>query len=211
MPTDGISDRHCAGWDMGACGCVHTRIAAAISLLAGAFFCSPALADCVAIWAQGVRDPVRADKRSERDKYKANERFVVCVRLEREGFVTIWDAPPKSEAWRLFPNEFSHRNDPKIRGVRLSPGTNHCFGGPGTFPLFFDAKHGVGPGRLSVVVTEVLDDQPTLEDYQIPGKKINRSVMAKRTERFGIGATCERTMFRYFNYIVANDGTGAPN
>lgn len=106
-----------------------------------------------------------------RTSFRLQEQFVICLTLEANLFVTIWDAPPVGELERLFPNKISHP-DPAVRAAELPVG-RHCFGGPSgsfVFPLVQD--EGPGSGKITVQATPTIEKQPELSDYLIPGRRL---------------------------------------
>jgi hypothetical protein len=173
-----------------------TVLGVCVALAAAA---TPAFAACVEIWARGRQDPPQA----RRTAFKTNELFVVCIKLGKDAFVTLWDQPPKGDHERLWPNRFSHPADPTVRADKLPGGREHCFGGAGTAPMFFDAKDGVGEGKLSVHVTDTLEQQAATEDYAIPGRRVLRARMIEVTGKFASGAACEARMQEYLPYVVS--------
>ncbi|MGH6815401.1 MAG: DUF4384 domain-containing protein [Hyphomicrobiaceae bacterium] len=162
----------------------------------------PAHADCVSLWATGAtgaRTPSAA-----RSSFKPDERLVLCVRLERDAFVSLWDVPPRGSLSRLYPNRFTHSSDLTLRAVKLEAGKDHCFGTPNTFPLYFPKEQGLGNGRLSAIVTDTLDGHPADGDWEIPGARtVTRGRMNEITRQYGLGATCTSRMNAYFDYRIA--------
>lgn len=135
-------------------------------------------------------------------QFKQNEQFILCFRLEQSGYVSVWDAPPYGAVSRLYPNVLTHENSASIRAEYLFAGEDYCFGTPETFPLFFPEEQGIGKGKLSVVVTQNINDQPSLDAYDIPGKSIPRQRMAKVTKQFSLADVCGDRMWEYFPYII---------
>jgi hypothetical protein len=157
-----------------------SRIVAA-ALLASVGLSQAAFAEsCAQLTTYGLKDFEAApDTAAPRSVFHLNEPFVMCVQLETSKFVTVWDAPPKGFApERLYPNNVSHPKQ-SIRAVKLAAG-RHCYGtgarfhNDDAFPLVQD--EGPGKGKISVVATNTADDQPTLEDYAIPGRTLKPEV-----------------------------------
>jgi hypothetical protein len=124
------------------------------------------------------------------------------VELGADRNITIWDAPPKNfDVERIFPNSKTH-TDPTVRAVQVGAG-RHCygtkFGFEPEFPLVMD--EGPGNGKASVVATLSIEDQPRLEDYQIPGRTLN-SAAKPRTFDIAPSKTCDEKMKAVVDYQV---------
>jgi Domain of unknown function (DUF4384) len=159
-----------------------------------------AAANCVDLWMKSLQETQSSGGR--RTAFKTDDQFVVCFRLQKDSFVSLWDSPPHGNPSRLYPNALTHGNNSTIRAERLTADQDHCFGQPNSFPLYFPADQGKGEGKLSVIVTESLEDQPALSAYQIPGRTIARERMAEESKRYGIAATCGSKMQEYFGYTI---------
>lgn len=110
--------------------------------------------------------------------FRLQERFVICLTLQAELFVTIWDAPPLGELERLFPNARSHP-DLAVRAVQL-PAGRHCYGTTNSnfvFPLVQD--EGPGSGKITVQATPTIEKQPDNADYAIPGRRLSAAAQAR--------------------------------
>lgn len=174
--------------------------AAALAVGLGAGI-APAGAGCVSIWATKLGEA--HDVTHRRTQFHLNDQFVLCIRLDQDAFVSIWDAPPHGDVARLFPNIITNRNDNgTVRAQRMSGGITHCFGTPETFPLFFPAEQGVGQGKLSVVATAALAHQPTLEDYAIPGQSMPRAKMEEVARNYRSAANCGDRVQEYVEYAI---------
>ncbi len=174
--------------------------ARAIALaLAGTAASGPALADCAQVTATGFNE-YRSGKSVPRTNYKTNEKFVVCVTLEKDAYVSLWDVPPKGAVERLYPNAVTHpgRN---VAAEMLKAGKQHCFGTPENFPLYFPQDEGKGRGKVSVIVTQSLDDQVGPDDFAMPGK-VERSHFDRKTRSYGLGGSCQARINRTVDYNV---------
>ncbi len=129
-----------------------------------------------------------------------NEMFVVCVKLDKESYLTLWDAPPLGDPERLFPNRFTD-SDPKTIARKVPAGT-HCYGTPDSFPLFHDPKEGIGPGKVSAFATDHLDNQPQLSDFVIVGQTVRRSALEFRLRSVPETTKCEPLMKAFYDYRV---------
>jgi hypothetical protein len=159
-------------------------------------------AACIDIWARSLKAP--HNKTSQKSEFRLNEQFVVCLWLSEDAFVSVWDQPPNGNPSRLFPNVITHKSEnPTVRAGKLRGDTEHCFGTPETFPLFFPANQGQGGGTLSVFATASLDGQPTLEDYYIPGDRIQRDRMDQIAKGYRMGGNvCANKDKAYFEYRI---------
>src|SRR5262245_59346982 len=90
-------------------------------------------------------------------KFRPDEQFVVCFRLPEDTIVSLWDAPPRGDISRIFPNALSHRNNSTLRAVTLVAG-EHCFGTRESFPLYFPESQGSGTGMLTLIGTASIKD-----------------------------------------------------
>ncbi|MEY9363577.1 hypothetical protein ABH994_006298 [Bradyrhizobium yuanmingense] len=156
---------------------------------------------CVAIWATRLNEPHEFENR--RTQFRVNDQFVLCIRLDADAYVSIWDAPPHGDVSRLFPNIVTHRDNATVRAVKLSSSKQQCFGVPGTFPLFFPSEQGVGTGKLSVVVTTSLDNQPPLQAYKIPGETIAPAAKEHVSRNYRSAATCGDKIEEYLEYAIS--------
>src|SRR5689334_15838100 len=120
-------------------------LATAIAIAGATGFCIDAANSAcnVEIWA---RLYAGADRNAYTSKgvdvepsFRVNDQFVVCIRIPEDGYVSLWDAPPRGPSVsRLFPNVFTHRQaNATVRAEKLKGGQPHCYGTPDTFPLFF--------------------------------------------------------------------------
>lgn len=140
---------------------------------------------CLQLTLYGLKEfDAAPDTATPRTVFKLNEQFVMCVQLDAPKFVTVWDAPPKGFApERLYPNAVSHPKQ-SVRAVKLRS-TRHCYGSKfrddDAFPLVQD--EGPGKGKITVVATDSEDDQPTLEDYAIPGRTLKPQVASNLFSR----------------------------
>jgi hypothetical protein len=164
----------------------------------------------VEIWARLYSGPDKSSYAARgvevEPSFRVNDQFVVCIRLPEDGYVSLWDAPPRGPSVsRLYPNVITHRQaNAAVRAEKLQGGQAVCFGTPDTFPLFFPAGQGVGEGKLSVHLTKSLDDQPTLEDYEVPGQRILRARLDAVIARSEADSVCGRKVTTYFKYKVSN-------
>jgi hypothetical protein len=156
-------------------------------------------ADCVAIWTTKLNEP--HDYAHHRTDFHPNDQFVLCIRLEQDAFVSVWDVPPQGNASRLYPNVLSHKNNASVLAQKL-PAGDKCFGISGTFPLFFPADQGLGQGTLSVAVTKTEELQPTLDDYTIPGLQLKRSAMDQIARTFRNAAECSDRIHEDIKYKI---------
>lgn len=116
-------------------------------------------------------------------------------------FMTMWDAPPAgNDIERLFPNRISHPGQSTLAAE--VPAGRHCygtkFGLDPTFPLVQD--EGPGRGKITVVATTSMADQPTLDDYKIPGRTLKAA--AARLLIVGPTKTCESKLIALVQYEV---------
>lgn len=162
---------------------------------------SAADAGCAAIWATRLNEPHEFDNR--RTQFRINDQFVLCIRLEADAYVSIWDAPPQGDVSRLFPNIATNSDNATVRAVKIAASKQQCFGVPGTFPLFFPSEQGVGTGKLSVVVTTSLDSQPPLKAYKIPGETIAAAAKEKISRTYRSAATCGDKIEEYLEYVIS--------
>ena len=174
-----------------------------LSLLFSAFsgHFHPAKAACVDLWMRALQSFGAVGIKT--NEFKLNDQFVVCFRLEKDAYVSLWDAPPKGDAQRLYPNALTHRNNAQVRADKLGSGREHCFGNSGTFPLYFPAEQGTGEGKISIVVTDSLEDQPPLDAYSIPGRSMDMRRMERALRSYGISASCNSKMQEYFTYTIS--------
>jgi len=135
-------------------------------------------------------------------KFRPDEKFVVCFRLSEEAFVSLWDAPPRGDMSRLFPNALSHRNNSTLRAVKLSA-KEHCFGTRENFPLYFPESQGTGTGKLTLIGTASVNDQPTLDDYKIPGESMTRSAMDQFERTFRMRLDCKAKFEEQIEYSIS--------
>ncbi|MDF0519027.1 hypothetical protein P0R31_17470 [Bradyrhizobium yuanmingense] len=156
---------------------------------------------CVAVWATRLNEPHEFENR--RTQFRISDQFVLCIRLDIDAYVSIWDAPPHGDVSRLYPNIATHRDNATVRAVKLSPSKQQCFGLPGTFPLFFPSEQGVGTGKLSVVVTTSLDSQPPLQAYKIPGETIAPAAKEQVSRNYRSAATCGDKIEEYLEYAIS--------
>jgi hypothetical protein len=164
----------------------------------------------VLIWARLYAGPEKSAYAAKdvevEPNFRVKDQFVVCFRIPEDGYVSLWDAPPRGPSVsRLYPNILTHRqNNAMVRAEWLKGGQAHCYGMPDTFPLFFPADQGVGEGKLSVHLTRSLNDQPTLEDYEEPGRSILRATLDTVVARSEKDNVCGRKVTTYFKYRVSN-------
>jgi hypothetical protein len=156
---------------------------------------------CVAIWATRLNESHEFENR--RTEFQVNDQFVLCIRLGLDAYVSIWDAPPHGDVSRLFPNLATHKDNATVRAVKLPSSNRQCFGVPGTFPLFFPSEQGVGSGRLSVVVTTSLDNQPPLQAYKIPGQTITAAAKEQISRTYRSAANCGDKIEEYLEYTIS--------
>jgi hypothetical protein len=161
--------------------------------------------DCLKVSLHGLQEfeaaPATAPSRTT---FRLNERFVLCVELDANMFLTIWDAPPMgNDIERLFPNRISHPNQTVLAAE--VPAARHCFGvttpafnNNFKFPLVQD--EGPGNGKITVVASTSLADQPTMEDYKIPGKTLKAA--AARQLIVTASKTCESKLTALVQYEV---------
>ncbi len=159
-------------------------------------------AKCVSLKLKRSQDGATTQY-SKRTTFKPNDQFVVCFRLGQSGFVSVWDAPPHGPVSRLYPNVLTHKNSASIRAAFLAAGRDYCFGTPETFPLFFPEEQGVGLGKISVIVTKNIKDQPSLDAYDIPGRSIRRARMDEVSRRYRLADRCGDRMSEYFPYSIS--------
>lgn len=159
-------------------------------------------AACIDLWARSWSAP--HNKTSQKSEFHLNEQFVLCVRVASDAFVSIWDQPPRGSPSRLFPNVFTHKSDnARTRAGKLQGEMEHCFGMSDTFPLFFPSDQGQGSGVLSVFATTSVEDQPALEDYEVPGDRIRRERMDQLARSYRSDANiCGSKMKAYFDYRI---------
>jgi hypothetical protein len=168
----------------------------------GALAGGPAVAGCVEIWATKLNES--HDISSRRTEFRSNDQFVLCVRLEEDSFISIWDVPPDGDVSRLYPNVITHgKLNPTARAEKLSAGTARCFGTPETFPLFFPAEQGIGRGKLSVFATSSIEQQPPLQAYSIPGGKVPRGTMEQVSRSYRSNNRCGDKVEEYVDYNIA--------
>lgn len=103
---------------------------------------------------------------SRRD-FRPNEQVVICVQLQEGAWVSIWDAPDRGDPERLFPNRITDPPKGK-RAAWLDAGKTHCFGIPGTFPIYIPPEEGKG-GLLTFMASLSEKKHPADEDAQMPG------------------------------------------
>jgi hypothetical protein len=167
--------------------------------LAGTLLAGPALADCAQVTATGFNE-YRSGKAAPRTNYKANEKFVVCVTLEKDAYVSLWDVPPHGAVERLYPNAVTHPGK-NVAAEMLKAGKQHCFGTPENFPLYFPQDEGKGRGKVSVIVTQTVEDQVGPDDFAMPGK-VARSRFDSKTRNYGLGGSCQPRINRTVEYNV---------
>lgn len=158
-------------------------------------------AGCVAIWATRLNESHEFE--NHRTQFQINDQFVLCIRLDLDAYVSIWDAPPHGDVSRLFPNPVTNRDNATARAVKLPSSKQQCFGVPGTFPLFFPSDQGVGSGKLSVVVTTSLDSQPPLQAYKIPGETITAAAKEQISRTYRSAAGCGDKIEEYLEYTIS--------
>jgi len=152
---------------------------------------------CGQIWAVKLKDSREYAQR--RADFQVDDKFVVCIRLPEEAFVSVWDAPPRGDVSRLFPNVLTHQNNASIRAEKLAGG-EHCFGT--SSPLYFPAEQGIGHGKLSLIATAALEDQPKLRDFKIPGETIERSTMERLARTYNITDDCKAKFQESMEYRI---------
>jgi hypothetical protein len=161
---------------------------------------SNARAGCVDLWLKALQSD---QGRGARQNFRQNQQFVVCFRLEADAYVSLWDAPPHGAAQRIYPNVITHKNNASVAGEKLSAGSEHCFGTPGTFPLFFPEEQGTGEGKITIVATSSLEDQPPLNAYAIPGRSMDMNRMSGYLRSYNMSATCSSKMQEQAIYSVS--------
>jgi hypothetical protein len=120
--------------------------------------------ECLSINLRGLKDAPDASRKD----FRVNEMVVICVHLQEAAFVSIWDAPQIGDYKRLFPNQLSHPPAGKA-SAWLNAGKEHCFGVPGTFPIYIPPGQG-SSGKLTVLASRSEDKHLTEDDVRIPGK-----------------------------------------
>ena len=108
------------------------------------------------------------------------------MKIDKESYLTLWDAPPLGDPERLFPNQITD-SDPKTIARKVTAGT-HCYGAPDTFPLFQDPKEGAGPGKELAIDLGPEEQGKELEAIQEgPGEGKLRSARTDGDDRGLIG------------------------
>jgi hypothetical protein len=106
--------------------------------------------------------------------FHAGDQFTLCVKLPYEAYITLWDAAPNGgSVHRLYPNPLTHRNNATVLGEKLAGASEHCFGYR-DFSLYFPRSKGLGEGKLSLIATPKLEDQPTPSEMTVPGQEMAR-------------------------------------
>lgn len=179
--------------------CRRVVAAAVIANLGGGL--SPAGAGCVSAWTTKLSEA--HDITHRRTQFQPNDQFVLCIRLDADAFVSIWDAPPAGDISRLYPNIVTHGSkNATVRAERMTAGSDHCYGDPSTFPLFFSPDQGFGPGKLWVSATTLLDKQPSLQDYAIPGQSMRRATMDQVVGNYRSADNCGDAVQEYVYYTI---------
>lgn len=181
-----------------------TKFSLALAVATSSFLlaAAPASAGCLDLWTMGY-DDWQKDKKT-RTKFRFNELLVVCVKVKQDYHITIWDAPPKGDYERLFPNQITHPNNPQVKAGQIKAGETKCFGTKDTFPLYFPKEEGKGAGKLSVVATKSMDGQVPENDYAIPGQRVSQESMRQWTRNFSLGDQCKAEMTTYLEYSVSD-------
>lgn len=172
-------------------------MAAGIFLLAA---WSPASANCVDVRMMSPKS-FESGERQTKTSFAFNEKLVICVKSEMDGFVSLWDAPPKGVFERLMPTEYSKDVVDGI-AVEIQKGKEICVGGSDTYPLYIPEDEGRGGGKVSAIVSQKIDGQPQEEDYLIPGRSISRPTMRGLEIQLSIGSSCKPKMNGYVHYTV---------
>ena len=155
-----------------------------------------AWAACLSITMQALNDKPG----SSRNAFKPNDMVVLCIRLDKPAYVSVWDAPEKGDRERIFPNAVT--NPPSgARAAWLEGGHEHCFGKPGSFPLYMPPEDGRS-GKITVLASQNLDAHLSDDDVRIPGRatptKFNLVTRAYRP-----AADCAANTFETFDYQVS--------
>lgn len=159
-----------------------------------------AQAECVELRMMSLESHQSGAKQTKTN-FKYNEKLVICVKADMNGYVSLWDAPPDGDFERLMPSVFS-KDAVKDLAVEIQTGKEICVGTPDTYPLYIPEDEGRGAGKVSAIVTQKLDDQPQEDDYLIPGRSLAKSKMRGLGIELAIGSKCKPKMNGYISYTV---------
>jgi len=164
----------------------------AAALVLAALATQPAAAACVAVKSLTF-DGFRSGGASapEKTTYAVGDLAVLCISVEQDYFISVWDTAPDGQQEQLYPNVRSHPgNVPK--GELFPAGSQKCIGHE-QFTIFMDEKEGAGVGKFAVHATATLADQE---------EELGTNLFARLTPSLRAVGACRPDEWDYFEYTV---------
>lgn len=173
------------------------------SLYAAALAVAPmAQAACIDAYMTGL-DEFEQGATNSKPSFRVNELLVLCFTPQQSGHVAVFDAPIEGDFQQLYPNALTHP-DGEI-SAEVVAGTQYCFGGRDTFPLYHPPEEGIGIGKISIALTSQPEFQLGEDDYAIPGQKVARTTMNLHLSNHQrSGAKCSARDVTYLDYRITN-------
>lgn len=123
--------------------------------------------------------------------YGIGQLAVVCVKVEQDYFVSVWDTAPDGQQEQLYPNVVSHPGQvPK--GELFPAGTEKCLGSE-KFTIFMDEKEGAGVGKFAAHATATLEAQE---------EEVGVNLFSRLTPSLRAVGACTPDEWDYFEYTV---------
>ncbi len=161
-----------------------------------------ATAQCIDAFMTGF-DEYEQGQLSAKASFRVNELLVLCFTPAHSGFVSVFDAPIEGDFQQLYPNALTHPGGETYAPVEA--GTQYCFGGRDSFPLYHPPEEGIGLGKISIALTSKEEFQLDDSDYAIPGQKVNRSTMNLHLSNHQKSAAkCSARDVTYLDYRITN-------
>lgn len=116
--------------------------------------------------------------------FRPGARLALCLQVETDSFVSIWDAAPNGQRSRLYPNSITHPDGENGAFVRAR--TERCIGAPGSgYQITIDGDHGLGSGHFFLLATQQLSLQLPADAFDIPDYGFSAGITAEPNESGG--------------------------
>ncbi|QIE45643.1 DUF4384 domain-containing protein [Pseudohalocynthiibacter aestuariivivens] len=159
-------------------------------------------AACIDAYMTGLNEFEQGQTVSK-PSFRVNELLVLCFTPNQSGFVSVYDAPIEGDFQQLYPNILTHPDGETYTEVEA--GTQYCFGGRDSFPLYHPPEEGIGIGKISITLTSREDYQLDDDDYAIPGQKVTKSTMNLHLSNHQKSqAKCSARDVTYLDYRITN-------